>query len=280
TEQVNSKYKPKRRLSMRWKDIRFTMPVTVLSSIFGFIIGALPGAGATIASVVAYQQSKLIAKQPKLYGKGSIEAVAGVDAAGNAASAGSVIPTMGLGIPGSPAMVLVLAVLIIHGITPGPALFRSNPASIMATIGTLIVAPIILFLCGYVSVKPSLFLISNVNPRILRLGALIVSLTGVYALRSNIFDVKLAIIIGFISFLMMVFKYPIMPAAIAIVLGGVIETNLRRGLVMTLGSYSGFFFRIPVLVILGIGVLTLLWERIRNLFDKKDKNEQTKDSLL
>lgn len=242
-----------------WSDFITTFRVSCISSIIGFITGVLPGAGGTVGAILAYQQSKSLARHPELYGgKGSIEAIAAADAANNANTAGTVIPTLGLGIPGSPSMVLVLMVLLIHGVSPGPALSSSAPESVMATIGALILAPIALFAVGFFAIKPSLF-VASLPQETLRISALVIALAGVYSLQWSMFDIYVAIVLGFISFLMRHYGFPILPAVMGAILGGTIETNLRRGLSMTYGSFIEFFTRIPVMVILSIGIVTLVY---------------------
>lgn len=243
---------------LRWQDFRDTLRVTWVGTIIGFIVGIVPGAGGSVGGLVAYQQSRPIARRPDLYGgKGSLEALAAADSAQNATTAGSVIPTLGLGIPGSPAMIMVIAVLILHGVAPGPGLAQSSPESLQATIGSLLLAPLFLFVIGYVSIKPSLY-ITAVPGAILRVAALALALTGIFALRWNMFDVYVALGAGLLSLLMRVYGYPVLPAALGVILGDIIETNLRRGLAMTLGDYVEFFTRTPVVIILGLGIAGLL----------------------
>lgn len=252
---------PKKRgkgIVMRWSDFRDTLRVTWVGTIVGFIVGAIPGAGGSVGALIAYQQSKPVAHRPDLYGgKGSLEALAAADAAQNATTAGSVIPTLGLGIPGSPAMIMVMAVLILHGVTPGPGLPQSSPESLQATIGSLLLAPVLLLAVGYISIRPSLY-ITRVPAPIMRMAALALAFTGIYALRWSMFDIYVGLGAGLLSYLMRLGGFPILPAALGVILGEIIEMNLRRGLAMTLGDFGEFFLRLPVLVILGLGAAGLL----------------------
>ena len=228
-----------------------------LGTVIGFFIGALPGAGASVAHFVAYGQAKLFSRHPERFGKGSMEGFVAGDAANNASSGGELTPTLGLGIPGGPGMVLVLVVLLIHGITPGPGLLQSAPGVLEATVGGLLVGTVAMFVFGYLSIRPAVYLFSVSRPAVY-VGALVISLIGIYSLRSSAFDVYVSLIAGTMGYFMRRYGYPVAPTALALILGGLIEENLRRGLVMTFGSFTVFFPRPVVVVILALSGVVLL----------------------
>ena len=238
-------------------ELRQAMGPMSLGTVIGFFIGALPGAGASVGHFVAYGQAKLFSRHPERFGKGSMEGFVAADAANNASSGGELTPTLALGIPGGPGMVLVLVVLLIHGIMPGPGLLQSAPAVLEATVGGLLIGTVAMFVFGYLSIRPAVYLFSVSRPAVY-VGALVISLIGIYSLRSSTFDVYTGIISGTIGYFMRRYGYPVAPTALAIILGGMIEENLRRGLVMTYGSFAEFFTRPGVVIILGLAGLVLL----------------------
>lgn len=222
----------------------------------GLFIGMLPGVGGSIGAFVAYQQSRLVAREPEKYGTGSMEAVAALDSAGNADTATSAVPTFAFGIPGSPVMVLLLAALVIHGITPGPGLMQSEPASVSALLATLIAAPAALLIVGFLFLPVGLSVVRlPKNP--IRVVALVISIIGIYSLQWSLFDVGLLIGIGLLSLGMRLINMPVLPATLGVVLGPILETNLRVGTTMT-GSLAEFFLRPGVVTILSIALISAL----------------------
>jgi putative tricarboxylic transport membrane protein len=246
-----------------WHEFVGTWRASLAGYVAGLVIGVLPGVGGSVGSVVAYQQSKLFAKEPEKYGHGSYEALSAADGAGNVETATSAVPSFAFGIPGSPVMVIMLAALTIHGITPGPGLMKSEPASIAALLATLLIAPLALFVVGLVSIKPSVY-IASLPTQPIRVVALILSLVGIYSLHWNMFEVGVCAAIGLLSYLMRRLEIPVLPAAIGVLLGAVLERNLRVGLSMA-GSVEDFFTRPWVLVLLGLAILSLVYPYLRVL---------------
>ncbi len=248
----------KGRILPTWSELRQLDRSMLVGVLAGFWMGILPGAGPAAGALLAYQQAKVFARKPQQFGKGSIEGVAAADAANNAAAAGDLVPTLVFGIPGGPTMVMILAALTIHGITPGPMLFTSAPEAIHATIGGLLTATIATFFVGYAIIRPSIYVLSLSRP-VVYTGALLISIVAIYTVRMAVFDVYVMLILGVISYYMRVYGYPVAPAALGLVLGDLIEHNLRRGLVMMFGDWGMFFGRTPVMVILGLAVIALVY---------------------
>lgn len=197
----------------------------LISSSIGTFIGALPGAGGSVASLVSYNEAKRWDKNPDRYGKGAIEGVLVPESANNASVGGALVPLLSLGIPGSAAAAVLAGGLMAQGLTPGPQLMEKNPDIAYAFIISLFIANIGMFFVGYLLVRVCTRILDV--PKLLIIPAVIsVSFLGAYALRSSMFDVMLMIVSGGIAYLLL--KAKIMPAGIALglVLGGIIEENL------------------------------------------------------
>ncbi|MFC2042475.1 tripartite tricarboxylate transporter permease [Chloroflexota bacterium] len=241
-----------------WTEIRTG---TIIGTIVGLIVGALPGAGQSIAAFIAYQQTRIFSKYRDQFGKGCPDAVAAVDAAQNAAVGGQLVPTLALGVPGAAGMVMLLAVLTIHGIVPGPGIIYSYPPAIYATTGGLIASTILLFPLGLLLVIPTIRIMTLSRITVV-LSALVLCIVAIYTIRWSLFDVYVLLGTGLLGYVMLRFGFPVAPAALAVVLGGMLEENLRVGLVMTYKSWSAFFGRPAVIVILLLALVSLMWPYI------------------
>lgn len=253
---------PSRRLKVGWfprlkkgdfKEMRMSL---VLGSGVGTFIGAIPGAGGSIASFLAYQVVKMTSKDKSQFGKGSIKGLAAVDSSNNAVNGGELIPTFGLGLPGAPPMVVILALLSAQGIQPGPRLLETRPILLYATFGGLIIATLVLAVMGYFSIGPSVYL-SKLDPSATLVVTACLVIVGVYSLRWSLFDVWVALAMGLLAYVLEKHDYSVVAVALAFVLGGILESSLRRGLVMTFG-WVGFFTRPITLVILGVAALIMI----------------------
>ncbi len=236
-------------VSSTWKSfrenlshIREYLPTTALGSALGFFVGTLPAAGATPASLMSYGLAKTFAKDPDSFGKGNVSGVAAPEAANNAASTGSMLPMITLGIPGSPTTAILLGGMIIWGLRPGPLLFTDRPDFVWGLIGSMYVA-------NFVTVALNLALI----PLFVRVLAMpftiltpiifILCFVGVFATTDRMFDVWLMLLLGLGGYLMRKLNYPVAPAVLAIVLGPLAERSLRQSLISSRGDVLTFFER-------------------------------------
>lgn len=236
-----------------WKDI--AVPI-VSGTLVGFTIGVVPGAGGAVGAFLAYQVLKMIRPRRGDFGKGSAGGLATIDAAGNADSAGELIPTLALGIPGSSSMVVLMAALAAQGLFPGPYLLQSSPGLLYAVFGAMLVGVVLLAVLGYLLIRPSVY-IGSLSPQTTMAATMILVVTGAYALRWSLFDVWVAVIAGIVGYLMRRFDYPVAPAALAFILGPMLETNLRRGLIMT-GGWTEFLSRPITATLLILAALTFV----------------------
>jgi len=222
--------------------LRRVMPSILSGTVIGTLIGAIPGLGGSASAVISYQQSKLWSKHPEEYGKGSIEGIAANEAAQAADQAGEMIPTFGLGIPGSGAMVVLLGALLMHGFIPGPLLIKEAPELLYASVAGLLGATIMLALVGWFIARILLKLVTLDRSMVL-IGALLMTMIGAFATERAVFDVFLLLFFGLVGYFMMRYGYSVAGAAIGAVLGSGLETNLRAGLMLMEGDVWVFVTR-------------------------------------
>lgn len=236
-------------------DLRLCSRPILIGTIIGVFIGALPGAAADIAAFISYQQAKQWAKEPEKWGKGSPEALTAADSANNASVGGGMIPTLGLGIPGDPPHIFIMAALIIQGITPGPMLLKNNPEALYAAFGGLLTATLAMFVLGLLLIRPSVYIATLSKPAV-TVGTLSLVIVGVYSMNWSLFDVGLAMLMGIVGYFMYRYGYSVGATALGFVLGGLAERSLRQGLVMVRSNYWVFFSRPLTASILLIAILT------------------------
>jgi putative tricarboxylic transport membrane protein len=229
----------------------------IRGTVIGFYIGILPAAGATIASFLSYSFEKQIAKDPSTFGKGDIRGVASPEAANNAAAVGNMIPMLTLGIPGSSTTALMLGALLVLNVVPGPTLFTKHPDIVWGLVASMYVSNFMLLILNLPLV--GLFVrILYIPERILLPLILAICVIGTYAVNFSAFDLLVMSILGLIAYAMRKQEYPLGPAVLGLVLGDLMEQNLRRSLIMSKGSAAIFFTRPVSAVFIALAVLSLL----------------------
>jgi putative tricarboxylic transport membrane protein len=239
--------------------------VLLRGSLIGTLIGAVPGLGGTVAAFLAYSSAAQTDKNPESYGKGNIRGVIAPESANNAKDGGSLIPTVAFGIPGSAETALFLAILVLHGINPGPSILLENEAEIYGLIVAITVSAVTASLIG-LALARYLVLITQVNVQILVPIVIAVSLTGVFVLEGRMADVVLALIMGIVGYLMIRFDYPRLTLVIALVLGETAERSFHQITMISRGEPFGFMVARPISVLLMAAiVLTFLMPISRKL---------------
>lgn len=210
---------------------------TVLRSCgIGTFIGVLPAEGATVASMIGYAEARRWSKNKEEFGKGSVEGIAGAEAANNAATGGAMVPTMVLGIPGSGTTAVILVGLLVHGLRPGPYLFTEQVDKVYQIFGAMLLANIMFMAMGLYAAK--LFArISLVPLRHLWPIVFALAVIGAYALSSSLLDVWIVLIFGVIGFLARRHGFAVAPIAVGLILGEMVETNLQNSLKMFEGEW-------------------------------------------
>jgi putative tricarboxylic transport membrane protein len=210
---------------------------TVRSSVVGFIVGVLPGAGATIASAITYSMEKRLTDKDGSFGQGDIRGVAAPEAANNSAATGSFVPMLTLGVPGSGTTAVMVGALALYNITPGPALFTQQPTLVWGLIASLFIANLILLFINIPMVGVFTKVLKVPNWMLVP-GILAVSAVGVYAVHATTFDLLLMTALGLVGYLLRKQGVPMAPLILGFVLGDLMEQNLRRALSITNGDAS------------------------------------------
>lgn len=222
-----------------WK--RSIRPIT-RGSLIGFLLGVLPGGGGIIASFISYSVEKRVSRHPEEFGKGAIEGVAGPETANNAAAGGAFVPLLALGIPPNVVMALLLGALIIHGVAPGPNLVSQYPQIFWGTIASMYLGNIMLLILNLpligIWVK-----VLKIPYRILMPLILLFCLIGAYGLNSNIWDIIIMVIFGFLGYILRKFDYEEAPLVLAFILGPILENAFRQSLIISKGKFSIFLLR-------------------------------------
>jgi putative tricarboxylic transport membrane protein len=238
------------------KEMMATAWGTLRSAVVGFVVGVLPGAGATIASAMTYSMEKRIAGRDGTFGDGDIRGVTAPEAANNASATGSFVPMLTLGVPGSGTTAVMVGALALYNITPGPALFTQQPALVWGLIASLFVANVILLFVNIPMV--GLFTkVLRVPNWMLVPGILAVSAVGVYAVHATTFDLILMTALGVAGWLLRKQGVPMAPLILGFVLGDMMEQNLRRALSITNGD-AGILVESPISIGLWIAAAAML----------------------
>jgi len=247
-------------------DFKYCFKTILRSSGIGSFIGILPAEGGTVASLIGYSEAKRWSKKPEEFGKGAIDGIAGAETANNAATGGAMVPTLALGIPGSATTAVILTGLIIHGLRPGPDLFKEQPEFLYGIFGAMFFANILFFIFGFFGAKifARITLIPN---RLLWPMIFTLSVCGTYSLNQSFTDVFLMIGFGIIGYVMRKFGFSVVPVIIGLILGQLVELTLRQSLVIFDGDWTLFFTRPIVVTFFILSVVALIFPNIR----KKNK---------
>jgi putative tricarboxylic transport membrane protein len=239
-----------------WAEQKLTWWPSMRSSVVGFVVGVLPGAGATIASAMTYSMEKRLAGPDGTFGDGDIRGVAAPEAANNASAAGSFVPMLTLGVPGSGTTAVMVGALSLYNITPGPALFSQQPGLVWGLIASLFIANVILLAINIPLVGAFIKVLSVPN-WLLVPGILAVSTVGVYAVHATTFDLMLMAGLGLAGYLLRKQGVPMAPLILGFVLGDLMEQNLRRALSITNGEL-GILFESPISIGLWVGAAAMV----------------------
>ncbi|MGE8703832.1 MAG: tripartite tricarboxylate transporter permease [Achromobacter sp.] len=251
--------KPSGRKLFNLKEMAFTWWSVVRSALVGFGVGVLPGAGASVAAAVAYSQEKRIieAKDPEAkFGKGDMRGLVAPEAAATASAIGSFVPMLTLGVPGSGTTAVMMGALTLYNITPGPVLFDTKPELVWGLIASLFVANVLLFVMNVPLVR-FFSKVLSVPGWLMVPGILCISYIGVYAINAGTFDLLLVAGIGTLGYFLRKFGVPMAPLVLGVVLGNMMEQNLRRALSMTDGDV-GVLFASPVSIALWAGAAAVV----------------------
>ena len=259
------------RIIPEWSLIRRMLPLTFRSSSIGVTIGALPGTGGDIASLLAYDQAKRSVKNPsRPFGKGAYEGVVAPEAANNAAVGGAYVHMLTLGIPGDAVTAIIIGALYIHGLRPGPLLMVDTPHIFWFTVGSLTLANIFLLIFGLGGVRLFSKLVELPKGIILPM-IVVLAVVGTFAVQNSITDVYWMLAFGIVGYFLKVYGFPVAPVILGIILGPLMDASYRRAMISAredIGRFLMEFVTAPISLILTIGFILLvlgqtpLWSRI------------------
>ncbi|WP_455652445.1 tripartite tricarboxylate transporter permease [Phascolarctobacterium sp.] len=227
------------------------------SSIIGILVGAVPGTGPTIASWMAYNEAKRSAKDPEKYGTGIPEGVMATEASNNAVTGGALIPLLTLGVPGDTVTAVLLGALMIQGLTPGPMLLTEHYDLVAFLLWILIFANIVMLLMGLLSSKFAPYIL-KIPVKILMPIVCVLCITGGYAANNSFFDAAMVIVIGLGGYILMSFGFPVAPVVLGLILGPIIEPNMRMALIGS-GLNPFVFISTPLSAGLLVLAFVLVW---------------------
>lgn len=230
----------------------------IRGSFIGFFVGVLPGSGALLATFLSYSTEKKLSKNPELFGKGAPQGLSGPEAANNASVGGALIPTFGLGIPGSASAAVLMGGLLMVGLQPGPLLFVNSSDIVWAAFAGFFIANFLLLILNTAFVPFFAYLIQKLEPYLTPLIATF-CFVGVYMINHRLFDIGLMLVFGVLGYFLRKANIPLAPFLFAIILGPMLESNLREALLTTTGSPSIFFVRPVSLFFLVLTIITLVW---------------------
>lgn len=230
---------------------------TLRSSLIGSLVGALPGTGGTVANFLSYDQAKKFSKHPEEFGTGTPSGIVASEASNSAVAGGAFVPTLALGIPGDLPMAIMMGVLILHGITPGPMMFEQNPVLVGAIYASLLIGAVVMVLCNLLLVR-WFAKISLIPQQILVPVVLMLCAIGAYALNNNLFDIWVLFIFGIIGYLLWKAEVPLTPLILGVVLGDNLERQLFRALELN-ESWMTFLTRPLSALFLALAVASILF---------------------
>ncbi|PAV30933.1 transporter [Virgibacillus profundi] len=242
-------------------------PVT-RQSFLGFILGVLPGAGATIASFIAYITEKKISKNPEEFGKGSVKGLAAPETANNAATSGAFVPLLSLGIPGSGTTAVMLGAFLVLGVQPGPLLMTDRPEIFWGIIASMYIGNVFLLVLNLPLIPYFAKILKIPRPLLISL-VIMFSIIGVYAISFNTFDLYMLLLFGVVGFLMRIFSFPAPPFILAFILGGMMEQAFRQSLTISNGNLMVFVNDPIAISLLIVALLSFIFPLIRVLRKRK-----------
>lgn len=250
---------------------------TLRSSLIGSLVGALPGTGGTVANFLSYDQAKKFSRHPEEFGTGTPSGIVASEASNSAVAGGAFVPTLALGIPGDLPMAIMMGVLILHGITPGPMMFEQNPVLVGAIYASLLIGAVVMVLCNLLLVR-WFAKISLIPQQILVPVVLMLCAIGAYALNNNLFDIWVLFIFGIIGYLLWKAEVPLTPLILGVVLGDNLERQLFRALELN-ESWLTFLTRPLSALFLALAVTSILFSLYQDRKIQRLKNTALRENI-
>lgn len=226
-------------------------------TVLGFLIGIIPGSAHIISSFVSYAVERRLSRHPERFGHGAVEGVAGPESANNSATSGALVPMLALGVPSGPIPAVMLAAMMVHGISPGPLLIAQQPELFWGFIASMYVGNVVLLILNLPLVGLFVNLLRIPYP-LLYPAILAFCVLGVYAVNGSVVDVWIMTIMGALGYLLRKFDFETAPIVLGLVLAPMLEMSFRQSLAMSAGNYAIFVNRPIAAVMLLVGLAVLL----------------------
>jgi len=263
-----------------WVELVRLKAAMIVGIVMGTIEGLLPGGGGAIAAFISYNEAKRWSKHPEEFGHGSLEGVAAPETANNVVTGTAMIPLLTFGIPGSNGAAIMLAAMVLHGIQPGPQLFERTPQIVYGLFVGMLVANVIMLVLGFLALRPSIAIVNVRRPYLLA-GILALVLVGAYSISNRMFEVWVVLITGVIGYGMRRYGYNVLAMVLGLVLGFLVEVNLRRSLLISIGNPWVFVTRPISALLLACAVITLVWPIVRQVLEnRRARTLQTTPSAI
>jgi putative tricarboxylic transport membrane protein len=230
-------------------------------TVLGFLIGIIPGSAHVISSFMSYALERRIARDPQRFGKGAVEGVAGPEAANNAAASGALVPLLALGVPSGPLPAVMLAALLVHGVTPGPMLIQNSPEIFWGLIASMYVGNLVLLVLNLPMIGLFINVLRIPFPYLYPL-ILVFCVLGVYSINQSVIDVWIMIAMGALGYALRKLDFETAPIVLGLILAPLLELSLRQALAMSAGDYAIFVERPIAAAMLALTVAILahaLW---------------------
>ena len=244
-----------------------------IGSIIGCIIGATPGTGGGLAAFIAYNQVKQASKHPETFGNGEIEGVAASESANNGACGATMIPMLTLGVPGDGATAILMGAFMVHGMVPGPTLFKESGNILYAIMFGLIIVNIFMYLIGNALI-PFYANITKLPYELLASIVLSMCIAGAFSTNNRVYDVMIILVFGILAYFLRRMDFQLVPILLGIVLGPLAEVNFRRALVLSDGSMDIFIKRPISLAFILIAVISISVFMFKELRSAKTKEKK------
>jgi putative tricarboxylic transport membrane protein len=239
------------------KDITMYWKTIIRSGIVGTIIGIIPGVGEDTAAWVSYDLAKRSSKEKEKFGHGSVEGLMASETGNNACVPGAIIPVLTLAVPGSAPAAVLLGAMLIHGVHPGPMIMQESPTFVSEVVAMVFLATVAMFVLGMTLVRPLVKVLQVPRSKLMPI-VFILCMVGSFAIQQRFFDIGVMIIFGILGFFMRELDYPMAPMVLGIVLGDILDKNLRRALVISGGNPIRFFDTPVSLILIALTVLVVV----------------------
>jgi putative tricarboxylic transport membrane protein len=262
-------------LNVQFPKLREVWPlrwVIAKSAVVGSLVGVVPGHGAALSAIIAYNEARRSSKNPDQFGKGSLEGVAAPEAANNSCVPAALIPLLGLGIPGTPTTAIMMGALMMHKVVPGPELFKPAPAGhpeiVYGLFVTLLLSFVVLLAVGMLGNRVWVRL-AAIPENLIYLMIICFAFIGSYFLSNSLFDVGVCLAFGSLGWFLKRNKFPTAPIILGLILGKLIEENLRLSLVK--GGLAPFFTRPLSGALLLISIIFFVWPLVKKFWPKSQQ---------